>query len=191
MIFELLHAPMPDGYGEALLPLDLCKLHLGVTQDDHDELIEALRDAAIDFIEQFCAVKLLSTPEQAWRGECFPDRGRPLRLGMQKVTAITAIRWAGRSGLPVIGDVADFRVAMGRELLPAIGKRWPADVGGDVQVTFTAGYPEDAAPQSLLAAARLFMGHLWQNREAVIDGMTAEVPFGVRSMCAPFRRVEV
>jgi hypothetical protein len=41
-----------------------------------------------------------------------------------------------------------------------------------------------------MAAIRLFLGHLYKNREAVTDrGTEAEVPFGVRQLCAPFRRV--
>ena len=50
MVFELLHAPFPDGYAEALLPLAQCKKHLSIGGSlpvEEDALIAILRDAAI------------------------------------------------------------------------------------------------------------------------------------------------
>jgi hypothetical protein len=41
-------------------------------------------------------------------------------------------------------------------------------------------------------AAKMFLGHLWSHREAVVDSGTAgEVPFGVRQLCGPFVPVQI
>lgn len=191
MIFELLHAPFPEGYGEAILSIDECKAHLRVDGDDEDDLIGALRDASIEFVERYCSVKLAPTAGLIWQAAGFPRAfSTPIMLSVSPVTAITAITWANGAGNPVIGVPADYRLTARGDLLPAVGARWPSCAGGAVSVEFTAGYAPGAAPRSLIAAVRLFLGHLYKNREAVTDrGTEAEVPFGVRELCASFRRV--
>lgn len=191
MLFELLHAPFPDGYGEAILPLEACKEHLRADGDDEDDLIGALRDAAIDFVERFCELKLGSTAGLIWQADGFPPRSTAaLRLSLAPVTAISAISWLNSDGASVEGNASDYRLTTRGDVLPAVGGAWPSTVAGGVSIEFTAGYAEGAAPPSLLAAVRLFLGHLYKNREAVTDrGTEGEVPFGVRQLCAPFRRV--
>jgi len=195
MIFELLHAPYPEGYGEALLPLDLCKVHLRADSgsQDEDDLIAALRDASIEFVERYCSVRLRETEGQVWRAEGFPTLdSRPLVLGVRPVSEITDVTWRSGAGEVVQGAAGDIRVTAQGDLLPAGGCRWPRGVSGGVEITFTAGYPAGQAPASLLAAVRMFLGHLYKHREAVTDrGAEAEVPLGVRQLCAPFRRIVI
>ncbi len=195
MMFELQHVPMPEGYGEALLPLAECKDWLSVDQGEteFDDLVAVLRDAAIEFIERFCELNLTSTTGQKWYGEAFPVSGRSLSLGMSGVTEIEAVSWLDTSGASVDGTVSDFRLLGARgDVVPAIGKAWPSDVGGGIQITFTAGYAEGAAPKSLLTAAKRFMAYLFMQREAVIIGTIAgEAPLGVTALCAPFRRIHI
>lgn len=191
MIFELLHAPFPDGYGDALLPLAECKTHLRVTSADEDDLIEVLRDAAIEFIEQYCAVRLGPVTGLRWQAQGFPSAANvPVMLSASPVTAITAVTWRDGTGAEVVGVPGDYRVSAGGDVLPAIAGQWPSGVGGSVVIVFDAGYPEGEAPRSLLMAVKMFLGHLWTHREAVVDsGSMGEVPLGVRQLCAPFRRV--
>jgi len=196
MVFELLHAPFPDGYTEALLPLDQCKQHLSIGGSlpiAEDGLIGILRDAAIEFVERYCSVRLGPLTDMVWRAEGFPCSSRQaLSLGVSPVTQITAISWRDSAGAAVNGVVGDFRVSSRGEVLPAVSGCWPGDVGGAVEITFDAGHAANAAPASLLQAARMFLAHLWMNREAVIVGAVAEeAPFGVRALCAPYRRVGI
>ncbi|MGF7152505.1 head-tail connector protein [Novosphingobium gossypii] len=191
MIFELLHAPFPNGYSDALLPLAECKKHLRVTSPDEDDLIKVLRDAAIEFIEQYCAVRLGPMTGLRWRAQAFPCAASiPLMLSVSPVTEISAVTWRDGAGVEVIGVASNYRFSASGDVLPAINGRWPTGVGGSVVIEFSAGYPANGAPRSLLMAAKMFLGHLWMHREAVVDsGSTGEVPFGVRQLCSPFRRV--
>lgn len=190
MRFELGHVPMPDGYGEAILPLDACKAHLRVTSTSEDDLIAALRDVSIEFVERFVGVKLGPMTGLTWRAESLPSCvGDSISLAVRPVTAITAIAWQDGDGAAVTGDVADYRVSEGGEMKPVVGGSWPSGIGGAVTVTFDAGYAAGEAPPSLLQAVRLMLGHLWMNREAVIVGtISGEAPFGVVALCAPFRK---
>lgn len=142
MIFELLHAPFPEGYGDAILSLEACKEHLRADGDDEDFLIEALRDAAIDFVEGYCSLKLGPASGIEWSAASFPRGSEVLTLSMGPVTAITSVAWLNRSGLPVQGSPADYRITARGDVLPKIGGRWPGDVGGDLRIVFSAGYPD-------------------------------------------------
>lgn len=191
MRFELGHVPMPEGYGDAILSLGACKLHLRVTSDRENELISALRDAAIEFVERYCGVKLGPVAGMIWRAEGFPsDSNRSVSLAIRPVTSVTAVTWQDGIGDTVDGIVSDFRISSDGELLPTVGASWPSGIGGAVAVTFDAGYAAGEVPSMLLSAVKLMLGHLFKNREAVVaTGLTGEVPFGVTALCAPFRPV--
>lgn len=191
MIFELLHAPYPDGYGEGLLSLADCKAHLRVRSADEDELIRVLRDAAIELVEKICSVRLALCIGLIWRAERFPAPAlRRLSLGIQNATQITAVGWLDGSGEAVVGDPARFRIGLKGDVMPAIGASWPVGAAGDVRITFNAGYAEGSAPPALLQAVRMLLGHFYINREEMLEvGASGEVPFGVMALCGPFRRI--
>lgn len=193
MRFELGHVPMPAGYGDGILSLVACKAHLRVEDDSDDDLIAALRDAAIEFVERHCEIKLAPVVGLTWRAESLPDSaGSAIELALRPVSAITAISWYGSDGVAVMGDAADFRCSESGRLQPVVGGSWPSGVAGGVEVTFTAGYPAGDAPPALLSAVKLMLGHLWMNREAVIVGtISGEAPLGVASLCRAFRRVKI
>lgn len=190
-MFELGHIPMPDGYGEALLPVADCKAHLRVLDDSEDELIAILRDAAIEYVERHCGVKLGPQTGLTWKADCLPSTpSAHVDLAVRPVTGITSIAWQDGDGAAVAGVLADFRFSEGGMLRPVVGGSWPSNIGGEVVVTFDAGYAADEAPRSLLSAVKLMLGHLYMNREAVIVGtISGEAPLGVAALCAPFRRV--
>lgn len=191
MRFELGHVPMPEGYGDGILSLDACKAHLRVTHDAEDDLIAALRDAAIEFVERYCGVKLGPVTGLTWKAQGFPSSSfKSVALAVRPLSAITAITWQDSAGVETDGVVEDFRVSESGELLPVIGGQWPSGLGGEVVVTFDAGYPDGEAPPALLTAVKLMLGHLYSNREAVVtSGVAGEVPLGVTALCAPFRPV--
>lgn len=195
MIFELGHVPMADGYGEALLPLAECKEHVAIEPDEteFDGLIELFRDAAIEYVERACSVKLAPVTGLTWSAQGLPSATcETVTLGVWPVTEITAVAWLDSDGGDVTGDPADYRVTAKGTVRPAIGGQWPSGVGGDVVMTFSAGFAAGAAPRSLLQAAKMFMAHLFANREAVITGtISGEIPLGVTALLVPFRPVVI
>lgn len=195
MLFELGYTPLPDGYGEILLPLEDCKRYLSLDLDDteFDDLIPALRDAGIDFVEQFCSVRLGVVEGLIWTAQELPGCStETVSLGLWPVTQIEAIGWIGSDNVAVVADPADYRFTSKGVVRPTVGGSWPSSVGGDVEIAFTAGFADGGAPPALLQAVRMFMAHLFANREGVATGsIGGEVPLGVKEQCARYRLMVV
>lgn len=188
MRYELAPYALPDGYGESIIPLTAAKAHLHVDPDFDldDDLIAAMRDASIDMVQKYCSVLLAENTDLIWKSDHLQS---PLNLGAAPVQEITTITYVDCDGEDASMDVADVRIAALGEVKPAVGKSWPANVGGDVNITFTAGYAAGEIPSALIAAAKLFLGHLYANREAVLVGTIASsLPMGFENLCGLYRR---
>jgi uncharacterized phiE125 gp8 family phage protein len=176
--------------GEAVLSLADAKAHLRVLDSDSDTLIAALRDAAFDVIEQY-AEKALTSRTFKWRGRL----SQVMQMGIGPVTAISAISYLDENGVTQGLVAADtLRIALGDrvEFKTNVDVPTMADGDGVAEITFTAGYGADMIPQSILAASRLMLGHLFMNREAIIIGnIVEEMPMGVRQLCAPYRTMRL
>lgn len=179
MHFELQPAALPSGYCDGILPLAAAKAHCRVTHVAEDDLIEALRDAAIDLVERMSGLSIGERTGLLWVGAGF---GPVMRLSPGPVTAVTGIAYDGPTGeVTLTSD--DWRLGPHGRLLPAYGTDWPADCEGNVRVTFNAGYGSTTRPSALLSAVRMMTAHMYENREAVAGGQARmEVPLGVRQM---------
>lgn len=177
--------------GEAVLPLADAKAHLRVLDDDSDELIAALRDAAVDMVEQY-AEKALVSRNFEWRGRL----QQAMEMGIGPVTALASVTYLDADGaLQTLAHASALRIALRDriEFKTDVDVPDQADGDGVAVITFTAGYGGgQPLPPSLVAACRMMLGHLFMNREAVTFGSGAvEMPFGVRQMCGPYKPVRI
>lgn len=183
MPFEL--TPLTPLDGEALIPLAAAKAHLRVDLDDEDDMIAAFRDAALDAVQQDTGVALVEQ-DFSWRGAF----GRRVRLGVRPLVAITSISYLDAAGVAQLVDPDVYRIGLHDEIVLQTGQSWPATADGDdaVTVLFSAGHAAGAVPGTLLSAARLMIGHLFENRAAVeTGGAGGEVPLGFRRLCDLYR----
>jgi len=184
MLLQLTPQAMPEGYGEGLIPRSIAKAHLTIDAEvtEFDALIDVFRDAAIDAVEKYTNLFLAPRLGVVAGFSCF---GPSMRVGRgpDATVAVTAIGYVASDGTAAALVDGDWRVLPGGTLSPAIGTTWPRSYGG-VTVTFSAGFPVGACPPGLLAAARMFMTHLWENREAVVtQGVNVELSLGFRTLC--------
>ena len=189
MIYELAPFAKPDGYGEGIVSVADAKAHLSIDAgvDEFDLLIAALRDAAVDMVERYCGVRLAPCEGLVWQAERIPAR---LSLGVRPVTQVTDFAYLDSSGVSQSFDVANLRLATGAELRPVPGEAWPGDVAAGVTITFDAGFDDETRPAALVHAVKMFLAHLFLNREAVVTGTIAtDIPLGFQALCAPFRPV--
>ena len=170
--------------GDTIIPLADARLHLRVTHTDEDTLIASMRDAAIGHVERVSGVALASGTWR-WTLRSFPSR---IDLPMAPATAVASVTY-----LDADGDsqpYADARLIDGY-VYPAANGSWPFAYDS-VTVEFTAGLSDPAEAPELTAAAKLMLGHLYANREAVQVGQApAELPLGVAALIDTYRRVMV
>lgn len=158
-----------------------------------DPELRAFIAAARDRAEQYTGRRLI---EQVWREDFdrFPS-DRPLELSLAPVASIDGIQYVAADGTLTTLDPADYAVettGLLARIQPAYGASWPStrDVWAAVRVTYTVGYGATAAdvPPSIRAAIKLLLGHLYNNREAVVTGTTATaLPMAVESLLATYR----
>jgi uncharacterized phiE125 gp8 family phage protein len=193
MRFTLDIAALPAGYGEAVLPLADAKAHLHVLEDDDDDLIEALRDAAVEMVEQYTGVILnprVGDDALTWRAECLRAGRGVVSLGVGPVTGIVSATWLDAAGDEQEVDVSLLRIVDQRGIAPRPGSSWPTGVAGGAVIRFEAGL--EAAPAPLVTAAKMFLATLYRHRETVVTtGVVEEVPHGFAMLCRPYRRIHV
>lgn len=77
------------------------------------------------------------------------------------------------------------------EIAPAYGETWPSVrwQPSTIEVEFAAGHGDELAdvPAPILQAIRELVGHWFENRAAVERTAFVEIPFGVKSLIAPYR----
>lgn len=175
---------------DTIVAIDLVKQHLRVG-DDEEELIALLIDAATAYIEGPNGIGIALQPQQ-WRLS-LDGFTTALRIPLNPVQTIDAITYRDTAGvtrtLPTTSYVIDTDGVATVERAPGVS--WPSTASqtGSVKVTFTAGFT--TIPADLKAAALLIIGHLFENRSAVVgtEGSTTPitVPLGVDAILARYR----
>lgn len=167
------------------------KKHMGVTTADDDALIDRLIRTAVGRLEG----------EKGSLGRCLrPTRYRlslsafldEITLPLPPAQSVERVSYVDVRGMPVTIDPDGYRVAgleadAGAAVLRKPGTAWPWTAGGPdaVQIDFTAGYAEP--PEQLVSAILMHVAHLYENREATLVGVNAQVtPLGYDDLVSPF-----
>lgn len=172
--------------GDAILTLAECKSHLRVTHSNEDTLITSLRNSAIGHVERVSGVALASGTWR-WTMPRIPAR---IDLPMGPVTAIGDITYTDSN--EAAATYSTGRLVYG-SVHPALGDSWPVANYGDVAIEFTAGLASATDAPELLAAVKLLLTHLYENRSATENGnvIPREVPFGVDALIDDYRKVSL
>lgn len=172
-------------------PLSLAeaKEHLREDGTDQDAMITLAIQAARDISEgwtgrQWITATWVMTLRQ------FPSGA--IEFPHPPLQSITSIAYVDSAGASQTVEAADYTLdidgVVGR-VLPAYGKAWPAARGHvrDVTITYVAGYGAAGSnvPPKARSAMLLLIGHLSENREAVLAAARAqEIPLGPARLLA-------
>ncbi|WP_411340315.1 head-tail connector protein [Sphingopyxis sp. J-6] len=193
MIFTLDLSAMPEDYGDAVVSLEAAKAHLRVLEDDEDDLIAALRDAAVQMVENYTGLVLQPREGEAamvWRAEGLPIGAGPVSMGCRPVREVLSVTYLDFAGAEQTVDVGTLRIVDQGSIAAAPGANWPAGVAGGVVVTFAAGL--DDVPPALVTAVKMFLATLYAQRETIVlRGAAGEITAGFKMLCQPYRRLRV
>jgi uncharacterized phiE125 gp8 family phage protein len=166
------------------------KLHLRVDHTTEDALITALIKAARGYAETATARQLITATWQLTLDD-FPSGQivlpRPTMLG---VTEVTYADTAGdEQTLAADQYIVVTDGVFGRIVRPE-GVNWPQvkRMPNAVAVQYTAGYGSaSAVPEEIKCAIKLMVGHLYENREATVVGVSvANLPLAIADLLAGY-----
>lgn len=174
-----------------MIGLDEVKAHLRLEQDftEEDGLLQSLVDAAVLALEHGTGQALRLREESL-----VLDGWQPIvALPWWPVRSIVSITYLDPQGDSQQLDsmALDLR-RYPAKVRPARGETWPPVLSGDAVVEIRAEVGMDSLPEDLKRAALLLVGHLYENREAVVIGTIAtELPVAVEYLVQPYRILRV
>lgn len=181
--------------GPAVEPVSVeeARTHLRIDRTDEDPWLVAAIIAARQRMEGFLGRALI---HQVW--ELSLDRwpGRALELRPAPLASVTSISYTALDGTEATvagGDyLADTRATPGRIVLRDSAS-WPGGTlreADAIRVRFTAGYGAEAAavPQLIRSVMLLWVGDLYEHREATVVGTIAtKLPLGLEEALWQYR----
>lgn len=182
MILTRTVAPAAD-----LVSLAEAKAHCRVEASDDDALIAGYVEAASALLDGPGGRVGRALVQQTWQAECGALTGRtPFRFPVVPLIALSSISYYDRDNASQslsAGSVTVYKEDDRAWMVPDIGTAWPAMYARPdaITVTWTAGYGTASdVPQNIAQAARLLIGHWYENREGVVVGTSAsQLPEGV------------
>lgn len=163
--------------------LTLAKAQLRVTHSTEDTLITQYIASAKAWLERFTSLLL----EETEVTDTYTEFGDYLVMSRGPFVELTTIVYTDTAGDPQ--EVEGARVQDGRIYPPVDG--WPSILDySTISATYVAGYGDAylPAPDELVQAQLLLIGHWYVNREAAVVGTTnQELEYAIEALAGPFR----
>jgi len=170
------------------------KDHLRLDHDEHTE-DDLIKTTLIPAARKYCELRQNRTYiTQTWELwlDAFPDKGY-IEIPKPPLQSVDSIKYYDTSDSEATFSSSYYTVDDKDQYSPKVflnyGQSWPSTAlrpYNGVCVTFVAGYGDDGydVPQNVRSAMLLFIGHLYENREAVVTtGLNAvEIPKGVDAL---------
>ena len=163
------------------------KLHLRVDISDDDDLITSLIKVARIWSEGY-QNRAYVNQSITLKMNKFQNR---LELPRSPLGSVTSVKYLDTEGSEQTLSSSFYDVDTTSEpglVTLAYGQNWPAirDVHHAIEVIFVAGYGATAAnvPETVKAAIKLIVGHLYEHREDVSEITLNEVPMAAKSLLA-------
>lgn len=180
---------------EECLSLEAVKNHLRVDDTADDALITGLIAAARQYVEEICNLALMPQTLVMQKDE-WPS-GTILympRVPLAEVTEIAYIDADGVSHTMDLEDVIVDTISKPGRLILQDDADWPTSTlrsAAGIAITYEAGFADpDRIPKPLMQALLLLIGHLYENREAVVIGSGInlfELPLAFKHLIANYR----
>jgi uncharacterized phiE125 gp8 family phage protein len=181
----------------SILLLPDAKQHLRRDDADDDTYITSLIGVVESHVDGVDGILGLMLIQQSWQetangfppGDCF-------ELDLMPVTSITSIQYYDDDNALQTLTTSDYAFHNGvlfSYVKLNTDKSWPSTYDRDdaVIVTYQGGYGTASTdvPTPILQAAKLLLGHYYENRESVIVGPASRaLPMAVESLLRPYIR---
>ena len=170
---------------EEPITIEDAKRQLRLEINDDDNLIKVMIKAARIMVETFLHRSLIDT---TWtmKLDCFPtgssDENRTIRLTRSPADSIVTIKYIDEDGTLQTLAATEYKLDSDREparITEEFDKTWP-DTRSEtnaVEIEYIAGYGAYAdVPESIKAALRLIVAHMYEDRESMTSLNLKELP---------------
>jgi uncharacterized phiE125 gp8 family phage protein len=157
-----------------------------VDGSSEDTLISSMRDAAIEYVESACNVRIGDVT-----AEGYLDKFEPARFPTGPVVSISSVEYLNQSNVLTTLPTNQYYYEIDGSGGRINWYNYPSLYSyalNRVKINFTVGYTEADVPEAILHAIRIFVAHMYENRQAVVVGKTANaVPYSVDSLLSKYR----
>jgi len=159
--------------------------HCRIDNDDENRTLTRLIQSAREQVENDTARALITQTLRMYLDE-FPD-GDAIELPRPPLAAITSLTYVDAAGATQTWDASNYTADAVREagrVVLAYGKSWPTAraQANSIQVNYTAGWTTTTIPAAAKQLVLLWVGHMYENREAVNASTINAVPMAVESL---------
>lgn len=179
-----------------LLTIEEIRGHLRIAHTEEDDDLTAFAAAAEDFLDGWNGAMRRALVTRDVRVKvCEADYCGRLFAPLSPVQTLESISYYAPEdpNLTTLPSTADYRLIKAPDwayVEPLPGKSWPSlDARPDaLQAVFTCGYGVAAdVPATIRQAAKLIVGHLYENREQTTSLRLENLPFGVQALIYPHK----
>ena len=171
-----------------VISIDDLKSHLRVLHNDENTLIGAYRDAACEWVQQYCGIRLTQTTVTIRT-----NRWGIVELPVAPIANIINVKYKKGSGdtlttLPTSEWTADTNRVPGLIKFHT-SRATHANHIYPIEIVMTCGYGDGQAPFPVVQAIKFLVAHFYENREQATIKRLVDVPFGVQALLNPYRIV--
>jgi uncharacterized phiE125 gp8 family phage protein len=163
------------------------KTFLRVDHSDEDTLIESIRSAAIEYVQNYCNVQLGDVTAVMY----LDNFKGTWEIPIGPVRSITSIVYNNTPSTTLTLATSQYYSDLKRKPARITTISPPTvhpDTSNGVQVTMELGYLEAEVPDGLVHAVKLLVAHFYENRNIVVVGtISSEVPNLIHSLLNPYR----
>lgn len=163
------------------------KTFLRVDHSDEDTLIESLRSAAIEYVQNYCNLQLGDVTAVMY----MDDFRGTWEIPVGPVQSVTSITYNNTPSTTLTLSTNNYYTDLKRKPARITTISPPSvhpDTSNGVQINLTLGYLEAEVPDGLIHAIKLLVAHYYENRNIVVIGtIPSEVPNLIHSLLNPYR----
>lgn len=169
-----------------VVSIDVLKTHLRVLHNDENTLIGAYRDAACEWVQQYCGIRLAQTAVTIRT-----NRWGIVELPIAPIDNLTSVKYkTGADDTLTTLPVSEYTADLNR--VPALIKFHTSRSTHSnhiypIEINLSCGYGDDAVPFPIVQAIKFLVAHFYENREQATIKRLVDVPFGVQALLNPYR----
>ena len=176
---------------ENILSLTDLKGYLRVDHTAEDTYIQNLRQSAINWVEDYCSIKLGS-----YTGKGYLDYFASSSIPVGPVTALSSVEYKGTSDSYATLGTGQYYYDLDSEPARIRFHNTPSLYEyalARIRINFTVGYAEASVPAPILQAMRMLVAHWYESRMAVVSSgaIPRSLQLGVEALLSTYRIVPV